>query len=120
MKRETKEKIHPSRGNKVKDKHYFEVTFYTAGYESTQKKKGDKGYGITASGTYVKEGRTVACPKSMEFGTKLYIDGFGYRVCEDRGGAIKTGKLDVYVDDLNKARKLGRQMLGVEILGKDD
>lgn len=109
-----------SRGEKVQDKKYFEVTYYTAGYESTQKKKGDPAYGITASGTYVKEGRTAACPKPMKFGTKLYVEGLGYRICEDRGGAIKTGKLDIYVDDLNKARELGRQRLLVTILSEGE
>lgn len=94
----------------------MELTFYTSGYESTQKKKGDKGYGITASGTVATEGRTVACPPSMSFGTKLYIDGFGYRVCEDRGGAITEGHLDVYVNDVNKAKQLGRQTRRVTIV----
>lgn len=95
---------------------YFEVTFYTAGYESTGKRKGDKGYGITASGTTVQENRTAACPKSMEFGTKVYIEGFGYRVCEDRGSAITNAKLDVYVESLDEALQLGRQTLLVKVL----
>jgi 3D (Asp-Asp-Asp) domain-containing protein len=97
-------------------KTYFEVTAYTAGYESTQKRKGDKGYGLTASGAYVKAGRTIACPQSFKFGTKLNIEGVGLRVCEDRGGAISTSKLDLYVDSLNEALKFGRKKLLVEIL----
>lgn len=96
----------------------FEITAYTAGYESTQKKKGDKGYGITASGTYVKEGRTIACPPSLEFGTKLNIEGIGLRVCEDRGGAIKEGHLDLYMDSLSAAIEFGRKTLSVEILNE--
>lgn len=98
------------------DKSYYSVTFYTAGVESTGKNLGDKGYGVTASGTTVSEGRTVACPKSISFGTKIHIEGFGYRICEDRGGAIVEGHLDIYVDSLTKARKLGRQKLLVTIL----
>ena len=94
----------------------YEVTFYTAGYESTQKQKGHPDYGITASGTYVKENQTAACPKELEFGTKIYIEGFGYRICEDRGGAIKNLKLDIYVDSVTKAQKLGRQKLRVKII----
>lgn len=94
----------------------YEVSFYTAGYESTQKQKGDKGYRLTASGTYVQEGRTVAAPPSIPFGTKLYIEGIGVRVVEDRGSAIKSGHLDVYVEDVNKAIQLGRKNLKVKIL----
>jgi 3D (Asp-Asp-Asp) domain-containing protein len=95
---------------------YYEISAYTAGYESTQKQKGDKGYGITASGTYVEEGRTIACPPSLEFGTKLNIESVGLRICEDRGGAIKSGHLDLYMDSLNAAIEFGRKTLLVEIL----
>lgn len=105
-----------SRGEQQKGFRYFETTFYTAGYESTQKSKGDPNYGKTASGTHVKEGRTVACPKSMKFGTKLYIEGFGYRVCEDRGKDIVENRLDIYVDSVKKARELGRQNVRVKVL----
>jgi len=106
-----------SRGDKSNgNKSFYNVTFYTAGVESTGKNLGDKGYGVTASGTTVSEGRTVACPKSIPFGTKIHIEGFGYRICEDRGGAIVEGHLDIYVDSLTKARKLGRQKLLVTIL----
>lgn len=117
-KQQQKEKV-VSRGDSAKgSKSYYNVTFYTAGVESTGKSRGDKGYGITASGTTVSEGRTVACPKSIPFGTKIHIEGFGYRVCEDRGGAIVEGHLDIYVDSLTKARKLGRQKLLVTVLNK--
>jgi 3D (Asp-Asp-Asp) domain-containing protein len=97
-------------------KQVFDVTAYTAGYESTQKRKGDKGYGLTASGTYVKEGRTIACPPSMEFGTKVKIEGVGLRTCEDRGSAVKTGHLDLYMDSVNEALDFGRQKLLVEVV----
>jgi 3D (Asp-Asp-Asp) domain-containing protein len=97
----------------------MEVTAYTAGYESTQKQKGDNGYGITASGTYVKEGRTIACPPSLEFGTKLNIEGIGLRVCEDRGGAIKDGHLDLYMNSVTAALEFGRRTLSVEILNQE-
>lgn len=117
LKKQQQEKV-VSRGDTQSngDKSYYSVTFYTAGVESTGKNLGDKGYGITASGTTVSEGRTVACPKSLPFGTKIHIEGFGYRVCEDRGGAIVEGHLDIYVDSITKARKLGRQKLIVTIL----
>jgi len=113
-----KEQVTVSRNdyNPVAYESYFEVTFYTAGYESTGKNKGDKAYGITASGTTVQENKTAACPKSMEFGTKLYIEGLGYRVCEDRGGAIKDFRLDIYVESLEEALQLGRQTLLVKVL----
>lgn len=94
----------------------FEVTAYTAGVESTGKSPGDAGYGITASGEPVQEGRTVACPKSLPFGTRLEIEGIGERVCTDRGGAIGEGRLDVYMTELNDAQEFGRQSRQVRII----
>lgn len=95
----------------------FDVSSYTAGYESTQKRRGEKGYGITASGKKVRNNHTAACPRSMEFGTKLYIPYFDITfTCEDRGGAIKEGKLDIYMSDLNNALEFGRKDLEVQII----
>jgi 3D (Asp-Asp-Asp) domain-containing protein len=93
----------------------YEVTAYTSGYESTQKHAGDEGYGITASGTKASEGRTVACPQSITFGTRLNIEGIGVRICEDRGGAITEGHLDVYFNSVADAQSFGRQFRKAEI-----
>jgi 3D (Asp-Asp-Asp) domain-containing protein len=94
----------------------FEVTAYTAGPESTGKQPGDVGYGITASGEYVRENYTLACPPSLPFGQRLEIEGIGERVCTDRGGSIKEGRLDIYIAELEEARQFGRQWLNVRIM----
>lgn len=95
----------------------YTVTAYTAGKESTGKSYGDKDYGITASGEKVKEGHTLACPKSIAFGTKVYIPYFDNTfVCEDRGGAIISGKLDVYMSSLQDAKDFGKRKLKVRII----
>ncbi|MNH75620.1 Cell wall-binding protein YocH precursor [compost metagenome] len=100
----------------------YTLTSYTAGYESTGKRPGDKGYGITASGKRVKEGRTIAAdPKVLPLGTKVYIDGIGERVVEDTGSAIKKNKIDVYIADLDKALEFGvKRNVKVKILEMGD
>lgn len=104
-------------GMDVQDYVVFEVTAYTANYESTGKYPSHPAYGITASGKKAQEGRTLACPKSLPFGTKVHIPYFNKTfICEDRGGAITEGKLDVYMDDLNKAKEFGRRKLKVKVL----
>lgn len=67
--------------------------------------------GITASGTVATEGRTVA--STLPFGTKLYIDGIGERIVEDRGGGIGTGKIDIFMSDHETALKFGVRKLDV-------
>ncbi|ATP95417.1 hypothetical protein CSE15_16350 [Bacillus altitudinis] len=96
----------------------YEVTAYTNGAESTGKSAGDPDYGITANGTRTKTGHTIACPPSMAFGTRLNIEGIGVRTCEDRGGAITEGHIDLYVAGVDEARSFGRQRLKAEIITK--
>ncbi|GFN32497.1 3D domain-containing protein [Paenibacillus xylaniclasticus] len=99
----------------------FEVTAYTAYEESTSKTPKDPLFGITASGKKVEENRTAACPKTMPFGTELYIPYFDNTfVCEDRGGAIKEGKLDIYMEDLDDALAFGRRNLKVLVIYPED
>ncbi|MFD0682535.1 MULTISPECIES: 3D domain-containing protein [unclassified Paenibacillus] len=104
---------------KVDENNYetYSVTAFTSGYESTQKKKGQKGYGVTASGNQVQEGITAACPKSMSFGTEIYIKELDHTyICHDRGSRITEGHIDIYFDDLKEARQFGRQKLSVAII----
>lgn len=98
----------------------YVVTAYTAGPESTGKSPGESGYGITASGATVSEGTTVACPRSLDFGTVVRIDGIGERVCHDRGSDITEGRLDVYMSDLGKAQEYGRQSVSVQIISEGE
>ena len=95
----------------------YEVTAYTASYESTGKTPGHPLYGITASGTVAAEGQTIAAPPTLPFGTKVYIPYFDkVFTVEDRGGAIQGKRLDVYMDDVNNALEFGRRNLEVLIL----
>lgn len=95
----------------------FNVSAYTAGYESTQKKQGEVGYGVMASGKHVYEG-ALSCPKEFEFGTKIKLDGLGTFTCEDRGGAITGNHLDIFFHSLSKAQDFGRQYIKGEIINK--
>jgi len=86
------------------------LTAYTAGPESTGKDKGDPGYGITASGTKVSEGRTISVdPDVIPLGWWVYIEGIGFRRAEDTGSAVKGKKIDVYYDSEKYANKFGRK-----------
>ena len=70
--------------------------------------------GLTASGTYVEEGRTVAC-NSLPMGTKIYIDGYGEYVVEDTGN-MADNVIDIYIGDHNRAWNFGRQSAKVYLI----
>lgn len=71
--------------------------------------------GITASGTKATAGRTIATDSKFAFGTKLSINGTTY-IVEDRGGAIKGNKIDLYFDTHAEALKWGVKYLPVEVV----
>ncbi|HEX7055988.1 MAG TPA: 3D domain-containing protein [Bacilli bacterium] len=98
------------------------LTAYTAGVESTGKRPGHPLYGITASGTHAQEGRTIAVdPKVIPIGTKVYIEGIGFRTAEDTGSAIKGAKIDVFMNDVKQARKFGvKKNRKVYVLSEDE
>jgi 3D (Asp-Asp-Asp) domain-containing protein len=75
-----------------------------------------KSDGITASGLMVSENRTLACPPNYPFGAKIAIEGMGEFRCEDRGGAIKGNKFDIYMETKSEAFAFGRQHLKAEII----
>ncbi|MFC4811886.1 3D domain-containing protein [Paenibacillus sp. GCM10023250] len=86
----------------------FTLTAYSAGVASTGKSKGHPEYGITASGTRVQEGRTIAVdPKVIPIGWWVYIEGIGFRRAEDTGSAVKGNKIDVYFDSESYADRFG-------------
>ena len=64
--------------------------------------------GTTASGLHTMENITVAVdPDVIPLHTALYIDGLGARLAHDTGGAIKGNKIDIYVNDYDKAIQNG-------------
>ena len=81
----------------------FKITYYCSCKQCT-----GSGTGITASGVKATDGVTVAADTSiLPFGTKLYIQGIGERMVQDRGGAIKGNKIDVYVSNHNQIPSVG-------------
>lgn len=71
--------------------------------------------GITASGTRATPGRTIAAPSRFAFGTKLSLNGTVYTV-EDRGGAIRGNKIDLYVGSHAEALAWGVRYLPVSVV----
>lgn len=53
--------------------------------------------GYTANGAFAAEGRTIAVDRSIiPLGSKVFIDGYGWFIAEDVGGAIKGNKIDIF------------------------
>lgn len=95
--------------NKVTYIGQYKITYYCACKQCCGKTNG-----ITASGAKVQEGVTVAADTSkLPFGTKIYIKGIGWRTVQDRGGAIKGNRLDIYIASHNDPKPYNVQNLDV-------
>ena len=80
----------------------FKITYYCACEICC-----DVETGITATGTPVVEGQTIAVdPRVIPYGTKVIIGGHVF-TAEDCGGAIKENRIDIYVNNHADALALG-------------
>ena len=100
----------------------FTITYYCACRMCCGKEESDPNYGITATGTVATEGRTVAVdPSVIPYGTEIriiYPDGEQRTyISEDRGGAIKGNRIDVFMETHEKALKAGIKTAEVFICG---
>lgn len=71
--------------------------------------------GQTASGTQARPGTIAADTRLFPFGTIMYVPGYGYGVVEDRGGAIKGNKIDLFYRTHQQALQWGRQQMDVKV-----
>ncbi len=93
----------------------YKITYYCPCKECCGKDNG-----ITASGAKVQEGVTVAADTSkLPFGTKIYIKGIGWRTVQDRGGAVKGNRLDIYISSHNDPKPYNVQYLDVWVVLED-
>lgn len=79
------------------------------------------GTGLTATGTQVAAWKTAAVdPTVIPYGTKMYIEGYGWFVAEDCGGAVSGKHIDIAVDTHSQAIDMGTTIGGVWILVEID
>jgi uncharacterized protein YabE (DUF348 family)/3D (Asp-Asp-Asp) domain-containing protein len=91
---------------------YVSATAYTASCAGCS--------GITATGINLKANpglKVIAVdPNVIPLGSKVYVEGYGYAVAGDTGGAIKGNKIDLFVANHSDAIAFGRKQVKVTIL----
>jgi 3D (Asp-Asp-Asp) domain-containing protein len=78
----------------------FDISYYTQGEAGVDD--------TTYTGAKVFEGVVAVDPALIPLGTELYVEGVGWCVALDIGGAIKGKKIDVYLDNRQEAIARGR------------
>jgi 3D (Asp-Asp-Asp) domain-containing protein len=90
----------------------MEATAYYPGAEDTWPYSS----GIAASGLKAGYGMAAVDPKVIPLRTKVYVEGYGFAIAGDKGGAIKGRKIDLCFDTYEEAVRYGRKKVTVHIL----
>ncbi|WP_018921831.1 3D domain-containing protein [Salsuginibacillus kocurii] len=116
--------LDPSLGISDYPSKQVEATGYTAGVESTGKKEGDPGYGITYSGVPVQRDvySTIAAdPEVFPIGTILFVPDYGFAVVADTGSAIEGDIIDLYYETVDDVfDQWGKQEVEVYVIEEGD
>lgn len=64
---------------------------------------------LTASGEKIVPGETAAAGPNIPFGTRIYVEGMGWRTVNDRGRLIGPSDIDLAVDSKLESIEFGKQ-----------
>lgn len=102
------------------------ATAYCLCQKCCGKSPSSPGYGVTASGLKIIPGtgmKVIAVdPKVIPLGSKVYVQGlngawdYGYAVAGDTGGAIKSMKIDLYMDSHEETLNWGRKKVNIYVV----
>lgn len=79
---------------------------------------GGSASGRAANGMHAGRGVVAIDPRVIQMGTQLYVEGYGYCIAGDTGGAIKGARIDLGFDSRSEAMDFGRRPVKVYILGR--
>ena len=76
--------------------------------------------GITATGINIRANKGIKVvavdPRVIPLGSKVWVEGYGYAIAGDTGGAIKGNKIDILVHSKEAAYKWGRKKVRIKVL----
>lgn len=91
---------------------YVTATAYTADCNGCS--------GITATGINLKANRNLKViavdPSVIPLGSKVWVEGYGYAVAGDTGGAIKGNRIDLHMASKSSAYQFGRRQVKVKVM----
>ncbi|VDG98486.1 Cell wall-binding protein yocH precursor [Lysinibacillus sphaericus] len=91
---------------------YMNATAYTAHCTGCS--------GITATGINLAANpnlKVIAVdPSVIPLGSKVWVEGYGYAIAGDTGGAIKGNRIDLHVPNDAVAKKFGRRQVKIKVL----
>lgn len=93
------------------------LTMSATGYDTSPQTL-PRSTGRTATGIPARFGVVAVDPKVIPLGTYVFVEGYGFALAADTGGAIKGNKIDLCFNSRAEALKWGRRPVKVHILTK--
>lgn len=92
------------------------LKMHASAYDPSPATIGPGATGRTATGMKATYGVVAVDPKVIPLGSLLYIEGYGFAIASDTGGAIKGNRIDLCYDRRRRALNFGRQTVTVHVL----
>jgi len=92
------------------------VRMVATAYDPGPRSCGKWATGRTACGMRAGKGVVAVDPRFIRLGTKLYVEGYGFCIAGDTGGAVKGNRIDLGFNTYSEAIQFGRRTVTVYIL----
>ncbi|MHB0999939.1 MAG: 3D domain-containing protein [Armatimonadota bacterium] len=92
------------------------IRMIATAYDPGPRSCGKWATGRTANGMKAGYGVVAVDPRVIRLGTKLYVEGYGFCVAGDTGGAIKGNRIDLGFATYSEAIRYGRRTVSVYVL----
>ncbi|HOA15678.1 MAG TPA: 3D domain-containing protein [Bacillota bacterium] len=98
--------------------YYYRKSFVVTAtaYEPSEVSCGEYADGFTAIGLKAGPGIIAVDPRVIPLRSKVYVQGYGYAIAGDVGGAIKGNRIDVCFNTVREALDFGRRRVRIYIL----
>jgi 3D (Asp-Asp-Asp) domain-containing protein len=94
------------------------MTMSATAYDPSPATIGRGATGRTRMGYIATYGHVAVDPRVIPLGSLVFVEGYGFAIASDTGGAIKGNRIDLCYDDRSTALAYGRHTVKVHVFSK--
>jgi 3D (Asp-Asp-Asp) domain-containing protein len=87
-------------------------------YDPSPATIGPRATGRTRMGMVAEYGHVAVDPRVIPLGSLVFVEGYGFAIASDTGGAIKGNRIDLCYNDRGTALAYGRRKVKVHVFSK--